>query len=139
MYSYIMKINTDYLENALLSLKKAIDRATNNPSDEEVRDATIQRFENSYELSWKLLKRQLEADSAATENIDKLSFKDLIREGAEKGLIDNPGIWFTYREHRNITSHTYSEDKAILVFNTACQFYHDAAALLQKIKSKQND
>ena len=124
------------LENALNSLKRAIDRSLIEPLDEEVRDSVIQRFEYTYELSWKMLKRQLEIDSQTPANIDAMGFKEMTREAAERGLMNNPEAWFEYRRQRNITSHTYDETKAHNVYETALAFFPDAFNLLQNLKQR---
>jgi hypothetical protein len=76
------------LECSLTSLERAATRALGAPVDEELRDATIQRFEYTYELAWKMLERHLEAVVPDPARIDTLSFRELMREGAERGLID---------------------------------------------------
>lgn len=121
------------LKKALGSLHKALERSRNEPDDEEVRDAVIQRFEYSYELCWKMLKRRLEQEVANPSGVDALSFKELIREGAERGYVASPKHWFTYRELRNITSHTYDEDKARSVYQSAGEFYDDAISLFKAL------
>jgi nucleotidyltransferase substrate binding protein (TIGR01987 family) len=120
------------LEKALASLDKAIERSKNLPEDDEIRDSVIHRFEYSYELAWKMMKRQLEIDLPT--NIDILTFKDVIRKAAEMNLISDPEIWFEYRRMRNITSHAYDEIKAIQVYNTTLIFIKDAKLLLQNLK-----
>ena len=52
-----MKLNFDSFERAISSLDRGIVRSEKDPGDEEVRDAVIQRFEYTYELAWKMLKR----------------------------------------------------------------------------------
>lgn len=126
------------LEKALTSLEYAVKRSKKVPLDEEIRDSVIQRFEYSYELSWKMLKRQLEIDSQTPTSIDAMGFKEMIREGAERGLIDSPEVWFEYRRQRNITSHAYDETKAISVYKTALVFLQDAKLLLQKLKQRNS-
>jgi nucleotidyltransferase substrate binding protein (TIGR01987 family) len=124
------------LEKALKNLERAIERSKKEPQDEEVRDSVIQRFEYSYELSWKMLKRQLEIDLPTPSSIDAMSFKEMIREAAERHLIDKPEAWFEYRRQRNITSHAYDENKAIHVYESALIFIQDAKILLQNLKQK---
>ena len=94
-------IDLSSFEKALNTLDRAILRAREAPGDEELRDAVIQRFEYTYELAWKSLKRVLEEAAASSEEIDYLSFKDLIRRGAESGMIQDPQEWFAFRESRN--------------------------------------
>lgn len=124
------------LEKALSSLEQAIVRSQREPLDEEVRDSVIQRFEYSYELSWKMLKRQLEIDSPTPVSIDAMGFKEMIRESAERGLINNPESWFEYRRQRNMISHTYNEAQARQVYKTALVFIQDAKTLLQNLKQR---
>jgi len=131
-----MLLDLTNLEKALLSLKKAICRTQQEPDDDELRDSVIQRFEYSYELSWKMLKRRLEIDLPTPSNIDLMGFKELIREGAERGFIENPESWFEYRHQRNITAHTYNELKAKQVYQTALLFIEDANNLLQQLKQR---
>jgi nucleotidyltransferase substrate binding protein (TIGR01987 family) len=96
----------------------------------------IQHFEFCYELSWKMLKRRIELDAAQTSMIDALSYPELIREGAERGLIDNTKQWLYYRHQRNLTSHTYDQEISIEVYKTALSFYQDAYKLFLMLKAK---
>jgi nucleotidyltransferase substrate binding protein (TIGR01987 family) len=83
-----------------------------------------------------MLKRQLEQELPSSEELDRLPFKELIRVGAERGLITVPERWFDYRDKRNITSHTYDEEKAREVFDVLADFATDAADLLTRLKSR---
>ncbi len=99
--------------NALASLKRALARSgAAGAQDEELRDACIQRFEYTFELSWKMLKRRLELDLPDSHSVDGMSFRDLVRTGAERGLLSDVDAWMLFREKRNITSHTYNAAKA---------------------------
>ena len=71
----------------------------------------VQRFEYTYELCHKMLRRQLQEISATTSEVVALDYKSLIHEGAGK-LIARPDAWFAYRRQRNLTSHTYDESVA---------------------------
>lgn len=131
-----MKLDLASLKKAIGSLERAISRSLAAPEDEELRDAVIQRFEYSYELSWRMLKRRLELDAPTPASIDALAFKDLIREGAERGLIAKPQAWFEYRRQRNIITHTYDEEKAKQVHKAAMDFLQDAKGLLQELEGR---
>jgi nucleotidyltransferase substrate binding protein (TIGR01987 family) len=124
------------LKKVLNSLERAIERSKTVPEDTEIRDSVIQRFEYSYELSWKMMKRQLEMDSPTP--IDVMGFKDMIRAAAERDLINNPEAWFEYRRQRNITAHTYNEIKAVQVYETALIFMQDAKMLLQQLQQRNS-
>lgn len=56
-------------------------------ADTQIRDRLTQRFEFTYEISHKMLKRQLEMTSAIPAGFDEMSFQDLIRSGNENGLL----------------------------------------------------
>ena len=131
-----MNLDFSALEKAVASLERGVNRSSLAVEDEELRDAVIQRFEYTYELCWKMLKRQIEAEAASPSAVDGYSFRDLLREGAERGMIVNVEAWFGYREQRNITSHTYDEQKALSVYQTALQFLPDAKALLASLKER---
>ena len=122
-------------ERALNSLKKALVRSQKQLGDEELRDACIQRFEYSFELAWKMLKRQLEKDVGNSPEVDTYSKKSLFRVGAERGLIKNVEPWFDYLERRNLTTHTYDPVHAEEVYSVIAAFVSDAEALLQKLKT----
>lgn len=122
------------LRNALSTLDEALARAS--LQDTLLRDGCIQRFEYTYELSIRMLRRKLEEISDHAEAIDQASFRELIRIAAEKGLLDNPKRWFDFREKRNITSHTYNEKKAQEVFAIIPEFAQAAHVLLQHLEVK---
>ena len=131
-----MTLDLSSYEKALASLNEALveyDRAAN----PFVKDSCIQRFEYTYELAHKLLKRQLEAMSANPGEIDQLSFPDLIRQGAERGLLPSGwDAWKLFREARNATSHAYNEKKADEVFARIPAFRDEAAVLLANLKAR---
>jgi nucleotidyltransferase substrate binding protein (TIGR01987 family) len=114
--------------SALDSLRRAVARSLAAPADEEVRDSVIQRFEYTYELAWKTLRRYLEQEGVA--EIAAFSKRDLYREAATRGLLDDPVAWFGYQTARNETSHTYNAEKAREVHAKAVTFADDAGKLL---------
>ncbi|MBK5275875.1 MAG: nucleotidyltransferase substrate binding protein [Desulfuromonadales bacterium] len=129
-----MSIDFSPLEKAVNNLKRALDRAIHAQGDEELRDACIQRFEYTFELSWKMLKRQLEQELPNPTEVDGYSYRQLFRIGAERGLVQDVEAWFDYRERRNITSHTYDEAKAARVFVALPAFAKHAEELLAALK-----
>ncbi|MCK5799562.1 MAG: nucleotidyltransferase substrate binding protein [Deltaproteobacteria bacterium] len=140
-------IDLSSLDKAVDSLGRAIavsetqseTQAGDRDLRETIRAGVIQNFEFTYELCWKMLKRQLEATSPSSSSIDQMAFRDLIRTGAERGLVEDPKRWFDYRDQRNITSHTYDDAKAEAVYTTAVAFVHDARDLLTKLKARNTD
>lgn len=100
-----------------------------------MRDAAIQRFEYTYELAWKMLKRHLD-ESEGSATVDPLSRKDLFRLGGERGIVANVEAWLAYHRARNETSHTYDENKAEQVYQVARLFAEDAGKLLRELERR---
>ncbi len=131
-----MKLDLSSFKKAIDSLQTAIDEYHKNPNI-FVRDACIQRFEYTYELAWKMLKRFLEITSANPVEIDEMSFQNLIRTGSEKGLLLHGwDVWANYRKARSTTSHVYNEQKALDVFSVIPGFMQDAQHLLQQLQAQ---
>ncbi len=124
------------LRDALASLRRALARWQPNPADEEIRDACIQRFEYCFELSWKMLKRRLELDLPDAAAVDAMSYRDLIRSGAERGLVANAAAWMLYRDKRNTTSHTYNAARAAEVAAVIPAFETHAQHLLSLLQTR---
>jgi len=82
-----MILELSSFDNAILRLDEGILRYQKDITDTQIRDGLIQRFEFTYELSHKMLKRFLEFTSPSPANIDELAFQDLIRTGNEQGLL----------------------------------------------------
>ncbi len=99
----------------------------------QFRAAAIQAFEYTFELCVKMLRRQL-SEILSAEEVGRLSFRELMRIGAEKGFIDDPVPWFRFREMRNITSHTYDEGKAEQIASVLPAFLDKARSLLRELE-----
>lgn len=97
----------------------------------------IQNFEFVYELSIKMLKRQMEIDSSSPGEIDRVNFRDMLRMGGEKGLIEDVEAWFRYRQMRNVTAHTYDHDKAVETYQGIVGFLSDARGLLACLEARR--
>jgi nucleotidyltransferase substrate binding protein (TIGR01987 family) len=132
------------LRRAIASLRDAqevvTDTAWLNRQSPPVRNTllagVIQNFEFVYELSVRMLKRRIELDSATPGEVDMLNFRDLLRVAGEMGLIANVVAWFTYRQMRNITAHTYDPEKAQQIHLGVPAFIDDAEALLARLESR---
>lgn len=132
-----MSLDISSLESAITRLKEGLERYQRDPSDTQIRDGLIQRFEFTYELSHKMLKRYLESASATPELYDDMPFADLIRSGNEQGLLlgDWP-TWRGYREMRGKSSHTYAEKVALEVVAVIPAFLEEAVYLRDKLRAR---
>ena len=124
------------LEKAITRLSEGLTRYQQDISDTQIRDGLIQRFEFTYEISHKMLKRFLVATAASPAEFSEMSFQDLIRTGNEHNLLlGSWSDWRKYRDMRAKTSHTYDEEVALVVVNAIPDFLHEAEYLLQRLKA----
>lgn len=132
-----IKLDVTSLVKAIASLQEALSAAQKEPQNSLFRDACIQRFEYTYELCCKMIKRYLEMSESSAIVVDAMSLPALVRTASEKGILfrDWPA-WRTYRDARNNTSHTYNEQKAKEVFAIIPDFFQDAEYLLQQIQQR---
>lgn len=136
----MVALDTSSLEKAVASLEVALvacDRSDMPAGSAErvlMRDGVIQRFEYTFELSWKLLRRYLE--EYGLERVDLLTNRDLFRLGYEQGLLADAEAWLGYLRFRNLTSHTYDESTAEAVYQGARAFVGDARMLLRRLQER---
>jgi nucleotidyltransferase substrate binding protein (TIGR01987 family) len=131
----------------LTSFTKAADRLTEaihalriSPEDAFIRDAVIQRFEFTYEIAYKMLKRYLEMTAQNPQAIEAMSFQHIIRTGCEKELLRSEvARWQEYRKARSTTSHAYDEDKARAVAAIAPDFLEEARFLLEQLRKRDSE
>ncbi len=105
------------LEGMLSTLERAYGRLKEallvDPEENELAiDATIQRFEFTFELAWKAIKKFAGFLKAGECN----SGRSCIRLAYKLGWIDDEEKWLSLLEARNLTSHTYSEGTAWEVY-----------------------
>ncbi len=132
-----MPLDLTPLVKAVARLDEGLARYRADESDTQIRDGLIQRFEFTYDLAHKMLRRTLEAGAANPEEVDRLTFPDLIRTGVEQGLVAGQWAeWRTFREMRNITSHTYDEAKAVQVVAAIPACLAEARTLLDRLQAR---
>ncbi|MCC4602422.1 nucleotidyltransferase substrate binding protein [Xanthomonas campestris] len=138
------KLDFTALRNAVSSLEDSLgvvsDSTWFDQQSKQVKNTlmagVIQNFEFVYEIGIKMLKRQIEAESASPEEVDETNFREVLRVAAEKGLIADVEAWFKYRQMRNITAHTYDHEKAKKVYQGTLDFIVDARDLLQQLEAR---
>lgn len=132
-----MELDISPFANAVERLREGLERHGREPRDEQPRDGLIQRFEFTYELSHRMLRRYLRLVSASPEIYDRMSFQDLIRTANEQGLLSGDwATWRGYREMRAKTSHTYSASVAAEVVAGIPEFLEEAAHLLAQLRQR---
>ncbi len=137
-----MKLDLSSLRKAVESLEKTIrvadDRAFMSGLNEDQKDAVragvIQNFEFTYELCWKFMRRWLQVNLGPVY-VEGVSRRQLFRLSAEHRLLSDVDRWMEYHDARNEIAHTYDENTAEDVFETAKKFLVDAQKLLQAIEA----
>ncbi len=94
-------------EHALRRFHEVLER----PEDDVVRDASIQRFEFTFETAWRAVRQH-----ALAEGVDCVSPRDCFRAGFRLGLIDKDALWIAMVEDRNRTTHAYDAETARKVY-----------------------
>ena len=133
-------IDYSRLQKALLSYKDTIDLyneyTTENAEQRKINSqvaAVIQNFEFTIEIAWKSIQKWLIEHGAHSNAFE--SKGKMFKIAAEEGLIDDPEAWLHFYRSRNLSSHTYGEEMAQTVFQTALSFYQFAEKLNQKINN----
>ena len=131
------KLNIQNFDKAIARLEEGLSAYQMDLANTLIRDGVIQRFEFTYELSHKTLKRYLEFVSATPEQYDGMAFQDLIRSGNEQGLLLGEWInWKRYRDMRSKTSHTYDEEIALEVMSAIPDFLEEARYLRDQLNGR---
>lgn len=132
-----IQFNVEPLFKAVQRLEEGIARYHQDESDIQIRDGLVQRFEFTYELSHKMLKRYLEMNSANPVEFDQMAFADLIRSGNEQGLLARDwSAWKKFREMRSSTSHAYDETIAMKVVGGIPEFLQEVKFLLHQLQAR---
>ncbi len=126
-----MTLDITPLTAAIQRLQSGYARCVLHPEDDQLRDGVIQRFEYTYELSHKFLKRYLMDVVASPDTLHTMAFQDVIRLGYAHGLLhESWSEWRMYREMRAKTSHAYDLAVAVAVMAAIPQFI-EAVMFLQ--------
>ena len=129
-------MNKERLYERLKNYRKASSRLNEaiklDSENDIIVDGVIQRFEFTFELSWKLIKIFLEFNG-----INEIrSPRDAIQEAFSYGLIEDGANWIDMLIDRNKISHIYDEEEARLIYEKITQKYND---LLIKFADMMND
>lgn len=101
------------------------------PENEIIRDATIQRFEFTFEVVWKTLKLYLERQGHECGGP-----RPTLKKAFAENLISTPeeaDVWLQMIEDRNLTSHAYDEALANRIYG---HIVHQYASMLGSMAHK---
>lgn len=120
------------IEALTMQFKKAISRLEDvlaQEKNEFIQDSAIQRFEFTFDLSWKALKTYLEEEKGVICNSPKECFK----EAYKQGILEYDEFWLEIVDYRNQTSHTYNEAAAEEIYEILPKTLEYFKKLLEKI------
>jgi nucleotidyltransferase substrate binding protein (TIGR01987 family) len=95
--------------------------AVTQPESDLIRDATIQRFEFTFEVVWKTLKLYLERQGHECGGP-----RPTLKKAFAEGLIHTPDeadVWLRMLEDRNLTSHAYDQTLAARIYDHIVRDY----------------
>lgn len=132
-----MSLDIAPLINATARLREGLARHLSEPADDQLRDGLIQRFEFTYELCHRMLRRFIRQGVASPDEVDRMPFQDLIRTANQQGLLlgDWPA-WHRYRDSRARTSHAYQASVAREVAESIPAFLAEAEYLTDELRRR---
>ncbi len=129
------QLDLSSLNKAVESLGKVIAEYNKDQNNDIVRDSLIQRFEYTYGLSLKMMQRYLNMNALIVD--EQETFSNIVRQADKIGLLKSElENWVEYRAMRNISSHTYDENKACVVAQIAVNFFQEAEYLLNELRNR---
>lgn len=141
VYDALERFDIANLKSAIDSLRRSLNaiesfKGDNDDIVETLRAGVIQHFEFTYELCWKSMKRWIEMN-VGSEIVDGVTRAELFRISAENKLITDVAKWMQFHKARNSTSHTYNENTAYEVFETAVEFYDYAVRFQYDLEARK--
>ncbi len=134
----ITEKNREKARKILADLKNSLARLQESLGLEEtliVKDASIQRFEFTFELAWKLMQAVVRFKDAKTTG----SVRDSIRTAAQLGIVSDPKPWFDFHDARNQTTHTYDLEMADEVFQKIREFPPFVHQLIESVEQSLDE
>lgn len=95
-----------------------------------VLDVAAKRFEFTYEMAWKALKRVLDY-----LGIDARAPRPIFKEAYAQGLLNDEQVWLDMIEMRNLSSHVYDEHEISRILVELERYLAAFEALLAKMQT----
>ena len=94
-------------------------------------DLVVKRFEFTYEMSWKCIKRYLDYIG-----IECHSPRDCFKEAFSQKIITDETVWIGMIEQRNLSSHVYDEDEIKEILGKIGDYKNAFQGLLQSLEER---
>lgn len=109
-------------DKAIGRLQEALTAIGKEPGNHLYEMATIQAFEFTIELGWKMLKDYLKFQGVKEVTLPR----DVVRQAFQVQLITDGQTWIEMLEARNKTSHTYDDAQAAKIVQRIQQDFYPA-------------
>lgn len=105
-----------------------------------LRASAIQAYEFTFELTYKIIRRYLVLQRHDSEEVERWSYSEVIREAYSVGIIKGElEAWKDYRKFRATTSHAYDNTKAQDVYDQIPSFLSEAKFVAKALASRRLD
>jgi nucleotidyltransferase substrate binding protein (TIGR01987 family) len=128
-------INLEKALATLLDSVNAYDNEVDKYTREFIKDSCIKRFEYTYSVALAYIFKFAEENSVRFQKSDVKIAIFAIKCAAERGVIDNPLIWESFRSSRNKTSHEYDEVSSDAVLAVIPDFIKEVQFLIERVRS----
>lgn len=125
-------VDFEQLRKALKALGDVVSLPKGQIPHDILRDSAIQRFEFSFEMTWKTLRRYIHVYYGKSEK----HARAVLKLAYEMNLIDDVKQWDKFLEARNLSSHEYGEHISEQLFDTAKIFLPIANETLKRMEAK---
>lgn len=130
-------LNRSAFANAVQRLSEGLARYNLDKNDTQIRDGLIQRFEFTYEISHKIIRRYPKSTCPTPGEFDNAEFHYLIRSASERELLLGDWTsWKRYREIRSKTSCSYNEEIAFEVVAEIPSFLSEVQYLVDQLDGR---
>ncbi len=130
-------LDLETLERLTVRLQEAISAYNGEPQNLFYLDSVVKRFELTFEIARKLLRRYLIDIEPENAKIAPDHLHEFVRLGREQSLLHGSWTeWKRIRDARNETVHGYREEKAREIAAMAEPMLAEALALLDNLKRR---
>lgn len=120
---------------ALLNLKEAVTLTEQRELSKLEKQGLIQAFEITFELSWNTIK-----DFYVLQGETNIQgSRDAFRMAFNRGLIEDGELFMKTIKSRQLTSHSYNEETADIIFSDIVGMYFDAYIRLEMRLEKEKN
>ncbi len=125
------------LRRVIERLRQSVDAYSTNPDNDLYLDSVVKRFEYTFEVSRKVLRRYLVDRDPQVAHIPASELNRFVDFGLQAELLKGDwSVWRDLRNARNLTAHDYGEEKAREVAQAAHPLLQEAEFLLTALTAK---